>query len=253
MIALLAFACKTPADSNLGVDVPEPSTKEPTMRVSQRAARPERGPASQDPNLANAAENAPIISEEEIAEEIRQMGRTEHELRQMGITPDMTAEERAEAEARHAERRRPLPANPTLAQVVAKDDLAVLRTTPCEAGDCPVYQLRILNDRSLHYQGIENVELIGHYHGRISYVDPMSGLLRLATKHNYYRMDSSYPKEPSQRMKRNTATITEVDMLGRRNSVINYVDAPEGLEEIEEYLFDLLEKANWTELLEEGE
>ncbi|MEL6667744.1 MAG: DUF6438 domain-containing protein [Bacteroidota bacterium] len=255
MLALLATACKTTADANMGVAVPEPTTREPQMRVTENAERPEpiRNSERDLSEFALTAETAPRITDEEMEEEFRRMGRTQQELRQMGITPDMTPEQRAEAEARFEEQKKPLPANPTAEQVIAKADLAVLRTTPCEEGDCPVYQLRILNDYTLHYQGIENVDLIGHYHGQPTTFNPMTGLLRLWNLHRYSRMEDTYPKELNDQIREESATITEIEALGRRHSVVHYFDGPDGLEEIETYLFDLLENADWTELLVEAE
>ncbi|MEM6396384.1 MAG: DUF6438 domain-containing protein [Bacteroidota bacterium] len=266
LLSLLIAACKTTAKTDLGVSVPKPTTEAPRLRVTRAATETEIQAGGDAQVSTSSQRDIPVqqqrandsaepmrqsISDEVLREDMRTIGRTERELRQMGITPGMSQEERAAAEARHAERQRPLPANPTVQQVVAKDDIAVYRTTPCAAGDCPVYQLRILNDRTLHYQGIENVELIGHFHGRMTNSEPMSGLLRLYTKNQYYRMDDTYPAELTRKIRKGQAKVTEIEALGKRKSVVNYFGAPKELEEIEKYLFDLMEQADWTELIEE--
>ncbi|MEM7571426.1 MAG: DUF6438 domain-containing protein [Bacteroidota bacterium] len=247
--SLMLSACKTNAAAT-EVAAEENRREGPQLRSRTSANPQSREEATQVDRAALMPTEDELrgFSAEEVERERNSGGITQAEMNSLGIT-STSPEAIAEARERRRTARQPLPENPTVEQLRDKSYLAVLRTTPCAGDDCPVYEFRILADYSFYFHGIENVDLPGHYFAKSS-GNPMLELQQLVIRHRYLNFEKQYPHNSERSMDALSATITEIELMGRAKTVTNYTNAPAGLKEIEDYLFGLLEAADWTQVIE---
>ena len=255
LISTLSFsftACKTTANAE-AVAVDDNDRRGPRMRSNTTPPKPGSNP-SRDLDRSDyrlSGEEFRDIPADEVERERNSGGITQAEYDRLGLT-STSPEAIAEARQRQRESRQPLPDNPTIEQLRNKPYLAALRTTACENNDCPVYEFRILADYSFYFYGIDNVDLPGHYFAKTT-GNPMLDLQQLVIRYRYLNMEGQYPANSERSMDALSATITEVELMGRHKMVTHYTDGPTGLKAIESYLFDLMEDADWTEVIEQAQ
>lgn len=165
------------------------------------------------------------------------------------LAPDMEIEKepmsrasKAAIQARKAQQAR-------IAETGIQEVIAELRQTACE-GDCPVFTLKVMTDFSLRYEGVANVDLIGNFTGTVPF-NPMSRLVILASRCNFYNLPSSFPKDREDAPADFPSTVTTIDYRSQKNTVEHIQGGPEKLIEIENYLRELVNQANWTEVIPE--
>lgn len=136
-----------------------------------------------------------------------------------------------------------------IAKTGEQEMIAQLQKTGCY-GECPVFTLKIMTDNSLRYEGVANVDLIGKFTGTVDF-NPMSQLVILSSNNRFYRMPDSYPENKADAPTDLPSTITSINWRGRAHTVEHIINGPKELIEIENYLLSLIEKVDWTEVIED--
>lgn len=110
-------------------------------------------------------------------------------------------------------------------------------------GKCPVFQVKISNDGKATWYGKMNVEKLGWYEAQVTQ-DMIKSIKDKAQSLKYWDMEGEYPQGRKVADLPSTVTfIRKGDML---KQVVNTHQAPESLEEFEDYLEDIINGLRWT-------
>lgn len=123
--------------------------------------------------------------------------------------------------------------------------LASIKRTPCY-GRCPMYQLEIMDNGEVVYQGKRFVEKIGTYSGLLAEAD-IKTLHQRINDVDYFNLEEAYDVPIADF----PTCITSVHLEGRSKTIMDKQGAPEKLKQFELYLDSLLEGLELTKLSDE--
>jgi hypothetical protein len=134
---------------------------------------------------------------------------------------------------------------PVLLPVGIEPDLvASIRRTPC-FGSCPVYEIKLFRDGSVHYTGKKNVAMIGQYRASADRTF-MEQIMRKAQELKYFDFQERYPA--SGMISDLPLTITYFRQGGSFKLINDYFDSPKDLQLFEKFLDEMFSKLEYKPL-----
>ncbi len=122
--------------------------------------------------------------------------------------------------------------------------VASIRRTPC-FGSCPVYEIKLFQDGSVHYTGRKNVAMIGQYRAKADRTF-MEQLMRKAQELKYFEFQERYPA--SGMISDLPLTITYFRQGARYKLINDYFDSPKDLQLFEKFLDEMFTKLDYQPL-----
>ena len=124
--------------------------------------------------------------------------------------------------------------------------LVELKELGCLRDTCPQYTIRLLADYTLEYIGIANVDLLGEFTGKAKF-NPLIKIGPLTSKGKFFRMNEVYPVGiKDYELSTLTTTTIYVDHRGRKNTVTEVSEAPEGFGELEKEILSWVNRVIWV-------
>jgi hypothetical protein len=117
-----------------------------------------------------------------------------------------------------------------------------LKKTPC-FGKCPVFEVRVSKEGIAQWKGVKNVSRLGNYTAVVSST-LLGEIFKEAEKVSFFKFAAAYP-ENGKKIADFPLTITTINANGKQNSIEDNFDAPIGLQNFEQYLFEKLDKLDW--------
>lgn len=136
------------------------------------------------------------------------------------------------------------PAPLVLPPGVEPELVASIRRTPC-FGTCPVYEIKLYRDGTVHYTGRNHVARIGKYRSQVdrSFMDQLH---RKAQELQYFSFQDRYPA--SGMINDLPLTVTYFRMGDQFKLINDYYDSPKGLQLFEKFLDDMFAQLTYTPL-----
>ena len=123
--------------------------------------------------------------------------------------------------------------------------VARIKKTPC-FGKCPVFEIFLYSDGSATYKGKKNVEMVGEYEAQAS-EELIKLIQEKAEAINYFDLEDIYPAN-GRLIKDIPNTVTELmDKSGQKKQITNNHNAPQELQDFEQYLLTTFDSLNLSE------
>jgi len=116
------------------------------------------------------------------------------------------------------------------------------KKTPCY-GDCPVYELKIYDNRTVEIEANQNLDLKGHFMAKIS-KERFDQIKNAFDQSDFFQ----YEEEYTSNMTDLPSTIITYRKGEKAKTIIDYDKAPESLKNLEKKLHNLIDELNWKEV-----
>ncbi len=125
-----------------------------------------------------------------------------------------------------------------------KDQLAfTFERTAC-FGTCPEYKISVYMTGRAILEGKDNIEFIGSFECQDCDQEMLAKVIETSDRINFWDMEDKYDPGVTDL----PSTITTFYQRKEPKQVINVMDGPEELKELESLIFDLYLKRTWTKI-----
>lgn len=137
-------------------------------------------------------------------------------------------------------------ATPSAAPAVTR---VTLERKPC-FGTCPVYRVSVAEDGAVTFEGLQHVDSIGSFAGRIG-AESVGALARLFEEHDYFALDDKYAYGEANCAQYGTdapTVITSVTIGGRTKRVehdLGCAGVPKRLSDLESAIDEIVGTSRW--------
>lgn len=161
----------------------------------------------------------------------------------MALTGCKSNKETASSASAATEQSSESPATETPSTASAK--LVSIKRTACY-GRCPIYQLTIMDNGELLYEGKRFVEKIGTYTGLITGQD-LENVIKKINEVKYFELEDAYDVPIADF----PTCVTSVNLDGKSKTIMNKQGAPAELKSLELYIDSLIDGLEMKRLSDE--